>query len=56
MASKRTWEFASAAKQKATDDGGLSQQRYGTDLTTAAVLFTLGRLLIAAFAFIGLRG
>ncbi len=44
------------AKQKAADGGGLSQQTSDTNLTTAAVLFTLGRLVVAAFAFIGIRG
>ena len=48
--------MSSAAKQKAADSGGLSQQTSDTNLTTAAVLFALCRLVVAAFALIGLRG
>ena len=52
----RTSRGCSAAKQKAADSGGLSQQTGDTDLTTAAVLFTLCQLIIAAFALNRLRG
>jgi hypothetical protein len=45
-----------AAKQKAANGGGLSQQTGDTVLTTAAVLFIFCRLVVAAFTFMGIRG
>jgi hypothetical protein len=46
-----------AAKQKAADSGGQSfTTTDNTDLTTAAVLFALCRLVVSAFALAGLRG
>jgi hypothetical protein len=46
----------SMAKHKAADYGGLSQKTSKTRLTAAAVFFALCRLVVAAFALIGLRG